>query len=115
MATVPNVTVDVRKGVYKTTWEALANGDDGGWLDAPHLTDKSVQVLGTFGVNGSVDIEGSNDGGTTQFKLTNPSDTDLTFTATGGEAILQNVQLIRPKVTNGDGTTAIDVVIVSKG
>lgn len=105
----------ITKRVHKQTWSAIPNGNQGSSLSAAHLSDKCVQVTGTFGVGGSVTIKGSNDGGTTWANLTDPGGTVITFTATGMKQILENPQLIRPDVTAGDGSTALNVFIVSKG
>lgn len=112
MATVAPIQVWRTKRASKTSWLALANGDTGFPDSSGRLSDKSVQVTGTFGAGGSVTIQGSNDGGTTWFTLNDPSaGTDLTFTTAGGFEILENVELIRPNVTAGDGTTALNVYL----
>lgn len=103
------------KKVHKQTWTDVPNGNQGSSLSAASLSDKSVQVSGTFGVGGSCTIKGSNDAGTTWFPLTDPGGAALTFTAAGLKQILENPEMIRPEVTAGDGSTAIDVYIVSKG
>lgn len=76
------------------------------------MSDKTVQVTGTFGAGGSVQIEGSNDGGATWHVLNDPQGTALVFTAAKTEAILENTQLIRPNVTAGDGTTLLNVLLI---
>lgn len=86
-------------------WD-LQQGDDGRREVHQDYADRSVQVSGTFG-GASVDIEGSNDGSNWS-TLNDPQGNALTFS--GGsriEAILELSRYIRPKVTGGDGTTAI--------
>lgn len=95
MATAIPTQVAVAKGVIKTTW-VLAGSDDGRPETAPQFPRKSVQVTGTFG-GGSVQIEGSNDGGVTYFTLTDGQGNVLTFTAAGGEKIQENTERIRPR------------------
>lgn len=96
------------------TWPAIPNGDDGERLELANFADRSVQVFGTFGAGGSVRIEGSNDG-TNWATLTDPQGNALDITSAKIEAITEVVRWIRPRVTAGDGTTAITVVMLLRG
>ena len=96
-------------GVRGGSW-TLANGESGAALFLPPFSDKTVQVGGTFGVGGSVTIEGSLDG-TNYIALTDPQGNALTKTAAAIEAVSEAVPYVRPRVTAGDGTTAITVLI----
>lgn len=107
----PNTSINFQR----VTWLALANGDDGAPVIACDYQDRTVQVTGTFGTGGSVTIQGSNDGGTTWSTLTDPGGNALTFTAAGIELICELPYQIRPKVTAGDGTTAINVYLLMRG
>lgn len=71
--------------------------------------DRSVQVKGTFGANGSVTVEGSNDNGTTYSALTDPQGNAITKTAAGAEQITELMGLTRCNCTAGDANTAISV------
>lgn len=104
---------DYRVFVYK--WLDIPNGNQGDSLGFATYQDRSVQVVGTFGAGGSVSIKGSNDGGTTWAILTDPLGNALTFTAAGLKQIVELTDLIRPEVTAGDGTTAIDVWLLARG
>lgn len=115
MATVNGIGQWVAKRVHKMSWEGLANGDDGSPLTVPRLSDKTVQVTGTFGAGGQVSVEGSNDGGATWSQLSDPQGDPLQLDAEGIETILDNVESIRPRVTAGDGTTDLAVTVVSRG
>lgn len=106
------VTVPVSH-VALVSWLAVPNGDTGDAQVTAHYADKCVTVDGTFGVGGSVTIQGSNDG-TNWHTLVDPQETDLTFGAAGIEQVLENPLYVRPIVTAGDGTTAIDVRLVCK-
>jgi hypothetical protein len=105
------------------TWAALANGDTGQPLEnASRYADKTVQIFGTFGASGSVTLQGSNDpraitdpSNAVWFTLVDPGSNAITKTSAAGEAILENPRFIRPTVTAGDGTTALTVVIASRG
>lgn len=90
---------------HLVTWP-LANGDSGVPLKMPGNNDRSVQVEGTFGAGGTLLIEGSNDG-TNWRTLTDPQGNPLSFTTAKIEAITELTKFIRPRVSAGDGTTAL--------
>lgn len=100
--------------VHVTSWTGLLNGDDGDPLAMPNAADRSVQVIGTFGVGGNLRIEGSNDGGTTWATLTDPQGNALDVTAAKIEMITEITELVRPRVTVGDGTTNLAVHILTR-
>jgi hypothetical protein len=99
----------------RVVWGPLANGDSGDGVTLAVWQDRTVQVVGTFGAAGSVTLQGSNDGGTTWATLTDPQGAALTFTATGLRQILELPHMIRPAVTAGDGTTALNVYVHMRG
>ena len=101
------------KGLALASWDDLANGNTGNSASIARWADKTVQVSGTFGVGGSITIQGSNDA-TVWATLHDPQGNDLTFTAAGIEMITENPLHIRPNVTAGDGTTALDVDILGR-
>lgn len=72
--------------------------------------DVSVQVFGTFGT-ATVVLEGSNDGGTTYTTLNDPQGTPLSFTAAKIEQVEEPMLLIRPRVSVGDESMDVDVVL----
>jgi len=108
---LPDPTVDTTR----VLWENMPNGDQGDGVQLGSYSDRTVQVVGTFGVGGSVTIQGSNDGGATWATLTDQAGTSLTFTSTGLRQILQLTHQIRPSVTAGDGATSLDVYLFGKG
>jgi len=78
------------------------------------FADKAVHVKGNFSVGGTVVIEGSNDG-VTWVALTDPQGGALdTIITEAIEAILENTAYIRPRVTAGDGSTNLTVIIVGR-
>lgn len=99
-------------------WETLTNGDDGDEVELPGFADRSVQVEGTFGAGGSINLEGSNKPAPAVDAdwviLTDPQGNALTLTAAGLEAISEYTRWIRPHVTAGDGTTDLDVRVICK-
>lgn len=108
---------------FIVTWTGLLNGDDGAPFVAPNRADKSVQVFGTFGASGNLRVEGTNqqaynaDGSAvasapTYATLNDPQANALDVTAAKIEQVLENPNAIRPRVTAGDGTTSLTVVMV---
>lgn len=81
--------------------------DDGAPFEGVDFADRTVQFDGTFGVGGSITLEGSNDG-TNWFTLTDPQGNAITKTAAGLEVIEEGPRYIRPRVTAGDGTTSLN-------
>ena len=95
------------------TWSPMANGDTGAPVIEAEYADRTVQIGGTFGLNGSVTLEGSNDGAT-YFPLTDPQGNAITKTAAALEVIQEGPKYMRPSVTAGDGTTAITVTVFAR-
>ena len=95
------------------TWSGLLNGDDGSPISGSDFPDRTVHILGTFGSGGSVNLEGSNDG-TNWLPLTDPQGNAITKTATALEMVTETPRYIRPRVTAGDGTTDITVIVFAR-
>lgn len=99
---------DGHRAAVLVQW-TLANGDTG----LPYLgfgvIDGSVQVQGTFGAGGSVQMEMSNDGTNYQL-MADPQGNDIVKTSADLETILDIIgRQIRPNCTAGDGTTSLVV------
>lgn len=89
------------------TWTALANGDTGQPFHYPDYGgDATVTFEGTFGTGGTIKLRGSNDG-TNYYDLTDPQGAAISKTAAGVKLVTEAPQYIRPEVTAGDGTTAL--------
>ena len=101
--------------IRRVKWIGLANGDTGAPVRMSDFQDRTVQVVGTFGVGGSVTIQGSNDDGATWATLTDPLGNVLTFTTAGMKQITELPLDIRPNVTAGDGSTALQVWLHMRG
>jgi hypothetical protein len=95
------------------TWPAMANGDDGEPIKFSQYADKSMQATGIFGVGGSVVLEGSNDG-ENYAPLRDQSGNQLVLNSPGIEMVTQATLYVRPRVTAGDGTTQINVILLMK-
>ena len=89
-------------------WRSLSVSDVGEPFILSQYADRSVQVLGIFGVGGTVVIEGSNDG-INYHTLNNPQGNPLSIGLAKMEAVSEIVYAIRPRIVGGDGTTNITV------
>ena len=89
---------------------SLTSGDTGDVSLHSGTADRTVQVGGTFGATGNVVVEGSLNG-TEWHTLRDTFGDPLSFSAPGLRAVLENVVYVRPRVTAGDGTTAINVTL----
>jgi len=113
MATRDRTRTLLGSSTYLIEWSGLTNGDDGDPAGLFGAADRSVQVTGTFGVGGSLRIEGSNNG-VNYAVLTDPQGNDLDITEAKIETVTENVRYIRPRVTAGDGPTSLAVHILMK-
>ena len=114
MTTIASTTTNT--GNSRSTvigWATMANGDGGAPVMLSQYTDRSVQITGVFGAGGSVRIEGSNDG-VNWAVLTDPQGNDLNITTAKIEMVTEATLMIRPRVTAGDGTTALTVALFAK-
>jgi hypothetical protein len=93
------------------SWTPLANGDSGSPIEMPGSADRSIQISGTFGAGGTIVFEGSNDG-TNYVTLTDPQGNAISKTAASIEAVTELTRYVRPRVTAGDGTTALTATLI---
>lgn len=121
MAVITPTSFETRlAGVKAYSW-VLANGDQGEPVLTAKLSDKSVQMLGTLGVGGSVTLRGSNLAApaaatsTDWQPLTDPQGNAVTKNALFIEQLLENPLHISPACTAGDGTTSLTVILIAKG
>ena len=98
--------------VFIVTWANMANGDTAIGFPAAQWSDRTVQVVGTFGASGNVNISGSNNGGANYSVLQDDFGTALAISAASIRKVNAPVQLIAPQVTAGDGTTLLTVSMV---
>lgn len=113
-----------KRGVRKTEWKGLLNGDFGETVDLSDFQDKTFHIFGTTGTGGSITLFGSNsdadvdlipsDGASTWITLQDASAADITVTtASAGGTILQNYKHTSMEVTAGDGDTDFTVILES--
>ena len=105
---------------HVVAWTPMANGDTGLPWQGAASADRSIEITGTFGVGGSVSIQGSNAvtspaAGGTWSALSDAQGGALAVTATKVETVAEFTNWIRPAVTAGDGTTSLTVAMLAKG
>lgn len=111
MATIVPSSTQIVGGILTFTWAGLENGDDGTPIDAPDFEPAEIQVKGTFGAGGNVRIEGSLDDGTTYAALNDAQGNALDVAAAKIERVQETTAKMRPRVTAGDGTTNLTVIM----
>lgn len=97
---------------WVATWEALGNADVGSAIEMVEASDKSVQIIGTFG-GATVALQGSNDGATWA-TLSDPQGNAISKTSAALEQVLEHTRYIRPSTSGGTGTD-VDVIVFMKG
>lgn len=104
-----------RDRVVIVTWEGMtfSGSDVGTPIEMPGFADRSVQITGTFGSGGSVKIEGSNDG-VNYATLNSPQGNALDIATAKIEAIMELTRFVRPRITAGNGSTALNVIMLIK-
>ena len=100
------------KGVVEAFWDNLTNNDTGTPIDVSDRPDRTVSVQGTFG-GATMTLQGSMDGGTTYFTLSDNLGAPIALTVAGTVLVAQNTKTIRPNVTGGGGTTDLDVYVTA--
>jgi hypothetical protein len=96
------------------TWSGLLNGDSGSAVKFAEWADRTIHVKGTFGVGGNVIIEGSNDG-VTFATLNDATGTAMgTITAESVKQMSEAPLYIRPRVSAGDGSTSLSVILLAR-
>jgi len=100
---------------HLSQWASMTNtgADVGAPLECFGEADRSVQITGTFGVGGTLIIEGSNDG-TNYATLKDHLGVALSLTAAGIYSVDQITRYLRPRVSAGDGTTSLTVTALSR-
>ena len=122
MATIQATVTHPADNVVRFTWPLMANTDVGAPIGPnwASYSDRNVSIPsgggagGTFGVGGTLTVQGSSNSGATYESLTDQSDNALAIIATKTEQIMQITDLTRPAVTAGDGTTSLTVTITMR-
>ncbi len=111
MATVaPVITqLDPKDGtVMKFTW-TITGTNDGSPMPFAQWADRSVQFAGTWGA-GTIQWQGSNDGGVTWAVLTDAQTVAITKTADALEQVVEITELARPVATVGVTSVVVSCV-----
>lgn len=112
MAEVQYSQVEKGYGWEIVTWPNMKNGDTGKPYNIAYHDDNTVQVFGTFGLGGSVAVEGTNNTALVNFVgLDDSAGTLIAITSEKILSITQNPLYIRPHVTAGDTATNLTVKI----
>ena len=119
MATVAHTAVSLPTlvdldGVRCRRWSDMANGDVGDPIVLTRYNDRTIQVGGTFGVGGTMTLEGSNDGAQWD-AMRDVFNVDITATSNKLITLTEVPLYIRPHITAGNGSTAITVTVVAVG
>ena len=106
------VAVDRKRGRRERViqWTGLAVGDDGVWIEAAGWCIAWFIVSGTFGTaTMNIEYDMSDDGSSTNILLS-------TTAASRQQQTHDNFLAgrIRPRITSGDGTTALAITVVLK-
>lgn len=113
MSTVAYTNLDYLFDSDVYTWANMAFGDDGQPMGVVASGDRTIQVEGTFGVGGQVVIEGTLDQ-VHWHTLHDPTGASLSLTQASLATVLENVVLLRPRVTAGDGSTQLTITIITR-
>ena len=112
--TAPDTNFAGARTLLGTNAIPLANGDNTSSVPVLGYDEITVAVVGTFGVGGSVAVEGSLDN-STFFALPNLAGTAIAITAAGIAVVgTSGVRYVRARVTAGDGTTSLTASIFLK-
>ena len=117
---------DARRRMVGFKWTGLAYDSGGvGTVGAPVQwapgVNRCVQVAGTFGTGGHIKMQGSNLESPSSVEaagtlhdwalLSDPQGNAIDLTANGIKEVTETPLWVRPVVTAGDGTTALDVYV----
>lgn len=108
------VSDNLKMRLIQWTPLTFSGTDVGAPAELMPFSDRTVQVVGTLGAGGSVRIEGSLNG-TDYSVLTDPQGNALDIATLKAETVMELVRYIRPRITAGDGTTSLTVLILCKG
>ena len=101
------------RGVNIYTWTPLVAANTTGTpIEVPGLSDRTVQIIGTFD-SATVVIQGSNDG-TNWATLTDPQGNAISKTAAAIEMISEVTRYIRPSISGGSGSESLTVILLAK-
>ena len=101
-------------GTVLHTWDLTTADPTGDAISIPGASDRTVQFVETNWGGATAVLEGSLDGGTTFFTLTDGPGNDISFTVDGGEMVAENVLLLRPPLFVGGTAAVVKVLLLSR-
>ena len=99
---------------YLHTWNLTTADPTGDSIKHPGASDRTVQFIGANWGGATAVLEGSLDGGTTYFTLTDGQGNVVSFTDNGGEMISENVLFFRPRLSVGGTAAVVQVLLLSR-
>lgn len=97
----------------------LLNGDESNDLDIFNYPEKTIEVSGTFGAGGTINIRGKNitSATVTDYLALHRADkpqTNLTgLTAVILAGVVEDPRFVKADVSAGDGTTALTITVIA--
>jgi hypothetical protein len=98
-------------------WEAVGQSDTCSPVKIHQYDDATVSAFGTFGASASIALQGSPEVGSsaTLFFPMTSNETAIALTATATAKVVdENSVWYKPVITNGDGSTDIDVYLMKQ-
>lgn len=112
MATRKLIRTQIAANVVLITWTGLLNGDDGEPVELVDFADCSIEFGGVFGVGGTIVLEGGNS--QAYFTLSDAQTNPISKTGAALEQVAEVCRYMRPRVTGGDGTTAMIAALYAR-
>lgn len=109
MATVTATFTTNLLGFQIWQWTPLTNADTCAAVEAGGMTDRSVQISGTWD-SATVVIKGSNDG-TTYLAMTDPQGNSISKTADAIEQIEEGTRYIQPTHSGGGASESLTITL----
>lgn len=121
MAVIAPVVKILEKGdgsILAVKWSDLTTTNTSGTpVSAVEWADRTIQFTGTFGVGGTIKLQGTLDedpASSNYYDVTDPQGNAVSKTAAGIESITEIVRWIKPVVTSGDGTTSLNATLLMR-
>jgi hypothetical protein len=114
MIIIGGVTSYPTRGVLKYRVSALAPGTQSTIFQLGPHSEATLEITGTFGPNGTIELEVSRDRGWSWATAVDDGGSDLVFTTPGVKTFQYAAgELFRLSVTGSDGTTSLDVTLLA--
>lgn len=107
------LTGPTNEGIVHAAWTGLLNGNDGELVRLAKFADKTIQVLGNFGSGGVVQVQGRNLTGGAWGVCHDAQGADIAVEDNDPIIIAESPLELRPFISAGNGSTDLDVYIVS--